>query len=415
VESYLARLIPALANEGHELALLFETDTSAALPELTTKDRSWFASEIGIPQLLHRLRRWRPDIIYIHGFSDAVLAGGLIETAPVVLFAHDYAATCISGAKRFAFPRIRSCSRRLGAGCLLNYLPRRCGGLSPITMWQEYRNRFILLDLTHHFQFILVASEAMRREYLRHAVEPDRMEVVPYPVLAIAEEPGGDTTADMTRLSRLQSTRFGPVHLLFAGRMVQLKGGEVLIRALREIVQILERPLKLTFAGDGPAKPEWEAQAQRVCAQNRFVSVEFTGWLGHANLQKVISQCDLLVVPSLWPEPFGMIGLEAGTAGLPTVAFALGGIPEWLHDGVNGFLASADPPYVPALAAAIAKCLADPALYQRLCTGARQQAAQFGMKRHVQKLQQIFARAIDGTIVRCGPGIGKQQARESGN
>ena len=48
---------------------------------------------------------------------------------------------------------------------------------------------------------------------------------------------------------------------------------------------------------------------------------------------------DLLVVPSVWPEPFGSVGPAAAQHGIPAAAFAVGGIPQWLHEGVNGHLA----------------------------------------------------------------------------
>jgi glycosyltransferase involved in cell wall biosynthesis len=62
-------------------------------------------------------------------------------------------------------------------------------------------------------------------------------------------------------------------------------------------------------------------------------------------------------MPSLWPEPLGLTGLEALHAGIPVAAFAVGAIPEWLEDGVHGALASADPPTPGSLAVAIARCV----------------------------------------------------------
>ena len=68
-------------------------------------------------------------------------------------------------------------------------------------------------------------------------------------------------------------------------------------------------------------------------------------------------RADLLVVPSLWPEPFGLVGLEAARHRLPVAAFAVGGIPDWLRPGVNGYLAPGDPPTPGGLADAIIACL----------------------------------------------------------
>jgi glycosyltransferase involved in cell wall biosynthesis len=102
----------------------------------------------------------------------------------------------------------------------------------------------------------------------------------------------------------------------------------------------------------------------------------------------------LLVVPSLWPEPFGLVGLEAGLLGLPAAAFAVGGIPEWLSNGVNGFLAPGDPPTAAGLAQAIANCLQDANQYARLRQGAQMMAQRYTMKAHLDKLIEIFAAVV---------------------
>ena len=396
IESYLDRVIPALAQSRHEVAMLFEKDSPAAYPRLPIPDRAWFVSELGVAQTLRELRQWRPDIIYTHAMSDAGLEQAVIETAPAVHFAHDYAATCISGAKTFAFPHTRRCSRRFSAQCLINYFPRRCGGISPITMWQNYRGNRHRLEVMRGYRRVLVASEAMQREYLQHGFRPSRVKLVPYPVTPMAADVAGDDNGASTIcLSEArQGARSDALHLLFAGRMVRLKGGAILLQALPHSTRTLHRPVKLSLVGDGPAKAEWEAQARVLCARNPSITVEFTGWLGYADLRELIAACDLLVIPSLWPEPFGMIGPEAGIGGLPAAAFAVGGIPEWLHDGVNGFLAPANPASAAGLATAIAKCLADPLLHRQLRQGAQREAMKFSLTRHVARMVAIFARVV---------------------
>jgi glycosyltransferase involved in cell wall biosynthesis len=76
------------------------------------------------------------------------------------------------------------------------------------------------------------------------------------------------------------------------------------------------------------------------------------------------------VVPSVWPEPFGLVGPEAAAYGVPAAAYAVGGIPDWLQDGVNGHLAPGNPPMAAGLADAIVNCLGDPAHYEQLRRGA---------------------------------------------
>ncbi len=73
--------------------------------------------------------------------------------------------------------------------------------------------------------------------------------------------------------------------------------------------------------------------------------------------RSLLADAAALVMPSVWPEPYGLSGLEAVAAGVPVAAFRTGAIPEWLHDGV-GRLAPGDPPTSAGLAEAILGCLA---------------------------------------------------------
>ncbi|MGH7918214.1 MAG: glycosyltransferase family 4 protein, partial [Candidatus Binataceae bacterium] len=175
-----------------------------------------------------------------------------------------------------------------------------------------------------------------------------------------------------------------------------LKGGAMLLEALPQAAAVLARPLKLAFAGDGPARAAWEAKARGLEARHSSLKINFTGWVAHDQLAGLYQDADLLVMPSLWPEPFGLSGAEAGLYGLPTVAYAVGGIPEWLHDGVNGHLAPADPPTTAGLADAIIACLRDRDHYQRLCEGARVSSRRMTISNHLGRLLEVFSAVRQG-------------------
>jgi glycosyltransferase involved in cell wall biosynthesis len=137
----------------------------------------------------------------------------------------------------------------------------------------------------------------------------------------------------------------------------------------------------------------WEQEARRARAENPNLNIEFTGWLDSSQLDQLMLYSGLLVVPSTWPEPFGLVGVEAGLRGLPAAAFAVGGIPEWLSDGVNGRLAPGDPPNAAGLARAIVECVRDPAEHMRLRRGALEMASSFGLNAHLNALLAILAQA----------------------
>ena len=106
-----------------------------------------------------------------------------------------------------------------------------------------------------------------------------------------------------------------------------------------------------------------------------------------------MARAALLVVPSVWPEPFGIVGIEGGVQGLPAVAFATGGIVDWLADGESGIAAPGARPRVGEFAAALVRALEDEERYRTLCAGAFRVAARFTAREHVSRLVDALERA----------------------
>jgi glycosyltransferase involved in cell wall biosynthesis len=176
--------------------------------------------------------------------------------------------------------------------------------------------------------------------------------------------------------------------------MDHLKGGDMLIDALPLVGQTLKGTLHVTFAGDGPTRKAWERHAARVQALSPNLKINFTGWVSEGDRESLWENCDLLVVPSVWPEPFGLVGPEAGLHGIPIAAFSVGGIPDWLSDGVNGCLAPGDPPTFEGLATAILTCLLDSENYGRLRRGAMDMAQRFNVNNHLTRLLEVFTQSL---------------------
>ena len=174
--------------------------------------------------------------------------------------------------------------------------------------------------------------------------------------------------------------------LLFLGRLVDTKGVDVLIRAVPAAERRLGRKLHVTIAGDGSERCQLENLAQTL-----GVSADFPGWVQGAEKLQRIREADLLVMPSLWPEPFGLGGIEAGSLGVPAVGFAVGGITDWLIPGQTGELARADPPSPAGLADAIVAALQDPEHYHLLRCGAFSFSQQFSMEKHLDGLEAALS------------------------
>lgn len=405
VETYLSTIIPALHTAGIDLAFLSELDQPTDREQITLPSSvpAWCVSELGAECGLTALGDYHPDVIYSHGLLDPNLEGRLLTIAPAAFCALSYYGTCISGAKTFKFPVITPCSRQFGRQCLMHFYPHRCGGWSPLTMAREYRRQSKRLKLLRRYKAILTFSQHMASEYVRHGFPADCIHVLSSIQNGYASngahQIGKVGLGSMQReipafqQSSLTDSRSQPYwRLLFLGRMDPLKGGQIFLDALPQVAASLDRPLRVTFAGDGPDRHAWEHLAARAKSQNHGLEIEFVGWLEGHRREALLADSDLLVMPSQWPEPFGLSGLEACAYGVPSVAFGVGGIPEWLQDGVNGYVASGNPPTAAGLSEAIARALHDPQTYARLRKGALERAKEHTLQGHLVQLLSVLER-----------------------
>lgn len=165
-----------------------------------------------------------------------------------------------------------------------------------------------------------------------------------------------------------------PKELIFVGRLVSDKGASVLLEAMA----LLEAKPRLTIAGDGPERASLERQAIDLELQSR---VDFIGAQTSEELAKLLRQHQILVVPSRWQEPFGIVALEGIASGCVLVGSAEGGLAEAI--GPCGLtFPNGD---AQALAHALSRLLEDPAEQNRLRQNAAAHLARF-TPRHVAGL-----------------------------
>lgn len=372
VETYLSAVAGALAGRGHDVALLYGNSSAETGPTTIRAAQSWSVADENLRGALEHVQAWRPEVAYSHNMRRLDVDAALLADWPVVKMMHGYFGTCVSGQKMFLLPSAQACTRRCGPACLALYGPRRCGRLRPLEVVRNYRWAERQRDLFGRYRAIVVASHHMRDEYLAHGVEPGRVHAIP--LFAAAGSPA--------------SSNGSAIDVLFLGRITTLKGTRPLARALNVAGAALRRRLSVVIAGEGPAK----AALQSALANGPWLSAEFPGWVGDSARADLLARSRIVVIPSVWPEPFGLVGLEAAAAGVPAVAFDVGGIRDWLTDGVNGKLVTPPGDGV-ALGTAIADVLRDPEGRARLASGARAVARRFSPDAHVSRVERILEAA----------------------
>ncbi|MFW6278876.1 MAG: glycosyltransferase family 4 protein [Bacillota bacterium] len=128
--------------------------------------------------------------------------------------------------------------------------------------------------------------------------------------------------------------------IFYIGRIVREKGIQVLIQALPKILE--DNPsTKLVIAGKGNFLEELKSQAQYLGIADRIF---FTGFVSDEERNKLYQVSDVAVFPSLY-EPFGIVALESMAAGTPTVVSDIGGMGEFIKDGVNGIKVEPNNPF----------------------------------------------------------------------
>ena len=381
VQRYLDAVVGGLLERGHDLAIIHRDpvappDRAPALASLP----QFSVGAAGLDAAIGATRAWAPDVCFSHNMNVLAIDRRLANVAPIVKFMHGYFGTCVSGLKRFGLPMVEPCQRTFGPACAALYFPRRCGQLSMTALIDQYQWAAEQHALFSLYRAMVVASEHMRREYIRNGVDPGSVHTNPlFPTCDVAAEP----LAPGVQPS-----------VVFMGRMTMLKGGDVLIRAVAAASRRLPAPIRLTMVGDGPQRSDWEKRAAGL-----RIDCTFTGWQAGAARFDALPRADLLAVPSTWPEPFGLVGLEAAAFGVPAIAFDVGGISEWLHHGVNGVLVKANPPRAAALADALADAFARRSELTAMRRGALSVAREMSLARHLDRLEAILA--TEGSVARA--------------
>jgi glycosyltransferase involved in cell wall biosynthesis len=185
-----------------------------------------------------------------------------------------------------------------------------------------------------------------------------------------------------------------PERLLYVGQVVEHKGVHTAIEALKRILDKGKtHHTTLTIAG-GTITPEYELSLRRlVHTLGLEKNVRFLGFVSPEALPSLYNEHDILVFPSVWEEPFGIVLLEGMASGLAVVATGTGGSAEILDDEANALIF---PPGRSDLCAKqIIRLLDYPALFETLRSKGRQTVeSRFNFRRTVERISESLREAI---------------------
>jgi glycosyltransferase involved in cell wall biosynthesis len=193
---------------------------------------------------------------------------------------------------------------------------------------------------------------------------------------------------------RSRLVRTGTLRLLFAGRLVDLKGADTAVRALALLDAAalgLDR-ITLTIVGDGQDAAYLRRFEDAVAGSGRAADIERREVVPEAELPALFDAHDIYLFPSLY-EPFSLTLIHALACGIPTIASDVGGNTEIVEHGHSGLLFRKGD--AGDLVAAIARLARDPALRARIAAEGQQAGARFTFERMASEMERFLLSDAD--------------------
>ncbi|MEH2300451.1 glycosyltransferase family 4 protein [Nostoc sp.] len=312
-------------------------------------------------------------LLHIHS-PDLLLQ--LTGECPTIFSVHNHSFYCPSGTKYLAGQRT-VCDRNFSyLGCTWGKLVDKCGSRRPLRTVRELQKTQSFLDVLKNRKITFIAnSEYVQEELIKNGVPPEQT-VTLHCGISVPK-----TATTPLSLEVHQNHR-----ILFVGRIVSDKGLEWLLKTLIHT----DPQIKLDIAGEGWERPQLEKLANTLRLSNR---ITWHGWCDPDKINKLYQQCFAVIFPSVWPEPAGLVTLEAYANYRPVIGSAVGGIPEHLRDGKTGILVPGN--NIQKLADAIHELYTD---YQKSRHMGEQGHAllmkEFTIDAHIKNLRKIYAKTI---------------------
>jgi glycosyltransferase involved in cell wall biosynthesis len=382
-ERYVLDICAALEQENHEVVVLSSVrQDGLSVPNskaICLPPSYGLRSTLGSSTRKYRelIENEKPDLIHVHNTQYHINPLTLLTFTrgiPTVKFVHDVRPFCPTGFK--VLPRTDSlCARPMGRKCWNRQGCLPFAAENPTLIGSLRRFTLVATELhaLRRFDRLIVGSRYMAGELLRNGVDSNKVTVLPnYTTL---REPKPEDPPD-------------PPTILCLGQFIRIKGMPQLIESM---AHMRPGPWRIKLVGDGPLLDDC---MNRVAELNLEDRVQFSPPVPYSHLEQILRSASIVVVPSIAPEAFALVGIEAMACGRPVIAFDAGGIREWCIDGVTGIVVPRGD--LIALARAIESLLDDPSRARAIgARGRRLVDTRFRLNDHLKGLLSVYDAAIE--------------------
>jgi len=328
-----------------------------------------------ISYLTDYCKRNEIDIIHVHSLSNPKLIQEFFKIRPVVRSMHEPRIVC-PGQGKFWRKTERICNIPFGLHCFYHAYKEGCCNRHPKRLLEAYSNvSFETTEGNKGYKAIIAMSAYMIEEAIKVGYNRDKLLLNPY-FTPIVEEENESMVNDNTK------------SLLFVGRLSKTKGVHYFIKSG---IALLDKGynIQLDIVGDGNDIMYF----QSLVSEEYKDRITFHGWKAAEEIQLLLKKSYIMIFPSIYPEAFGISGIEAMMQGKPVVGFDVGGVSTWLKHTETGFLVPVK--NVKKMTEKIQFLLDNKTIYAEMCKKARKVALEeFSPQVHIEKLIEIYSKAI---------------------
>ena len=315
----------------------------------------------------------RPQLAHLHNIyhqiSPSILRALKRHGIPVVMTLHDFKLACPS----YTFLRNGTPCEICEGKHFYRAVAHRCvknSFLSSFLCATEMYLHKMLQTYSKGVDVFIVLSQFSKEKMIQYGLPEEKIEVLPNCI-----------DVDQYRPQKMVGD-----YVLFLGKLSEKNGIFTLVQAMKHIPEV-----KLKVAGEGEMGPLLKEYVAREGLKN----AEFLGFMAEEKLKKLMQECYFTVFPSLCYHNCPMSVLESLASGKPVLASNLGSVPEFVEDGVDGFLFEPGDPT--DLAEKIKYLFRKPLLVKKMGIAGRLKIeSRFLSETYYPRLLKIYQRLLQG-------------------
>ncbi len=316
-----------------------------------------------------------PDVVHFHGiygFSLKMIEECFKMHIPMVMTLHDYWGICINNI--LVTHHNLLCDGK-DSGCL--YCKDKVYQIDGKETSISQRNDLIMSYL-NMVDLLISPSQYLLKKFIDRGILKNKTRLIKYGI-------------DISRFKDIKKSKSDKIRFVFIGQIITHKGIENLIESVAALNDEERKRISLLLIGTG--EKMFVEYCQKLTVKLKLTDcIRFVGEIRNTEVSKAYKNIDAIIVPSIWPENSPVTILESLAAGTPVLASDIGGIPELIEDGVEGYLHKYDEPL--ALAQNIRKVIENPGELTRMRQACLMKAGENDLIDQVKKIADDYRRIM---------------------